>query len=105
MVSTHVLDISRGAPAARVPVQLDLLIMGQGWMEVGRGITDDDGRIASFGEPAAPGLYRLMFDVASFIPESFFPSIAVTFNIEDPQERYHVPLLISPFGYSTYRGR
>jgi 5-hydroxyisourate hydrolase len=104
MITTHVLDTARGRPASRVPVELDYFITGQGWREVGRGVTSNEGRILDFGEPAAAGVYRLMFDVASYDAECFFPSIAVTFDVHDPNEHYHVPLLLSPFGYSTYRG-
>jgi 5-hydroxyisourate hydrolase len=104
MITTHVLDTARGRPASRVPVELDMFITGQGWREVGRGVTSNEGRILDFGEPAAIGVYRLMFDVASYEPDSFFPSIAVTFDVRDPGAHYHVPLLLSPYGYSTYRG-
>jgi 5-hydroxyisourate hydrolase len=104
MITTHVLDTARGRPASRVPVELDVFITGQGWREVGRGLTSNEGRILDFGEPAAAGVYRLMFDVASYEPDSFFPSIAVTFDVRDPGSHYHVPLLLSPYGYTTYRG-
>jgi 5-hydroxyisourate hydrolase len=104
MVTTHVLDTARGQPAARIPVELDLFISGHGWREVGRGVTDEEGRIGDFGEPPAMGVYRLMFDVAAYLPSAFFPSIAVTFEVRDPSQRYHLPLLLSPFGYSVYRG-
>lgn len=104
MITTHVLDLSRGCPAARIPVELDLFITGHGWREVGRGLTTTEGRIQDFGEPAAPGLYRLSFDLASYLPEAFFPSIAITFDVRDAADHYHVPLLVSRFGYSTYRG-
>ncbi|SRR6266851_533115 len=104
MITTHVLDTALGQPARRIPVELDMFITGHGWREVGRGLTNDEGRIGDFGEPAAAGLYRLMFDVAACLPNAFFPSVAVTFEVRDPNEHYHVPLLLSPFGYSTYRG-
>jgi 5-hydroxyisourate hydrolase len=104
MITTHVLDTTRGRPAARIPVQLDKFITGHGWQEVGHGITDDDGRILDFGELAAEGVYRLMFDVAAYSPEAFFPSISITFEVRDASDHYHVPLLWSRFGYSTYRG-
>src|SRR5207302_4056312 len=100
----HVLDTARGRPADRIPVELDMFITGHGWREVGRGITSGDGRIGDFGEPPAAGVYRLMFDVAAYLPNAFFPSVAVTFEVRDPTDHYHVPLLLSPFGYSTYRG-
>src|SRR4051812_46513647 len=104
MITTDVMDTARGVAAARVPVELDFFITDQGWKEVGRGFTNTEGRIHEFGEPAVAGVYRLMFDVASYIPDAFFPSIAITFKVRDPTEKYHVPLLLSPFGYSTYRG-
>jgi 5-hydroxyisourate hydrolase len=105
MISTHVLDIARGLPASRIPVELDVFITGHGWREVGRGVTNDEGRILGFGEPAAEGVYRLMFDVASYDPDVFFPSIAVTFEVRDPEEHFHMPLLLSRYGYTTYRGK
>ena len=104
MITTHVLDTARGVPAARIPVELDTFITGHGWHEVGRGFTNEEGRVLDFGEPPAAGLYRLMFDVAAYMPHAFFPSVAVTFEVRDPGDHYHVPLLLSPFGYSTYRG-
>jgi len=104
MISTHILDIAHGVPAPMVKVELDIFIQGHGWHPVGHGVTNTDGRIANFGEPAAPGLYRLMFDVETYIPDAFFPSVTITFDIRDPDQHYHVPLLLSPFGYSTYRG-
>jgi 5-hydroxyisourate hydrolase len=104
MISTHVLDTARGCPAGRVPVELDIFITGQGWREVGSGLTSNEGRILDFGEPAAVGVYRLMFDVASYLPDAFFPSIAITIDVRDAGDHYHIPLLLSPFGYSTYRG-
>jgi 5-hydroxyisourate hydrolase len=104
MITTQVLDTARGAPAARIPVQLDIFITGQGWREVGHGLTTEEGRVLDFGEPATEGIYRLMFDVAAYMPNSFYPSIAITFEVRNPTERYHLPLLLSPFGYSTCRG-
>jgi 5-hydroxyisourate hydrolase len=104
MISTHVLDTARGTPAARIPVQLDLFITGQGWREVGYGVTSHDGSVVDFGEPLVQGLYRIMFDIAAYMPHAFYPSIAVTFEVRNPSEHYHLPLLLSPYGYSTYRG-
>ena len=103
MITTQVQDSSRGAPGARMPVELDIFVAGQGWKEVGYGITNTEGRIDEFGEPAAAGVYSLMFDVATNMPDAFFPSIAITFEVRDASERYHIPLVLSPFGYSTYR--
>jgi 5-hydroxyisourate hydrolase len=104
MITTHVLDVGRGCPAARVTIELDVFITGHGWREVGRGVTNEEGHVFGFGEPAAEGVYRLVFDVASYDPDAFFPSIAVTFEVSDPRERYHLPLLLNRFGYTTYRG-
>ena|SRR5258706_14116419 len=104
MITTHVHDLTQGRPAGRIPVELDFFISGHGWREVGRGITNEQGHIHDFGEPPGQGLYRLMFDVASYNPHSFFPSIAVTFEVRDPQEHFHLPMLLSPFGYSVHRG-
>src|SRR6516225_1585891 len=104
MITTHVLDTTKGEPAARVPVELDLFVTGHGWREAGRGVTNIDGRILDFGEPSVPGVYRLMFDVAVYIPDAFFPSITIMFEVRDPTEHYHIPLLLNPFGYTTYRG-
>ena len=104
MITTQVTDTSLGRPVERVPVELDVFITGKGWHEVGRGVTNSEGMIADFGEPAAPGLYRLMFDAGSYLPEAFFPSINVIFDVSDSSERCHLPLLLSRFGYSVYRG-
>jgi len=104
MISTQVLDLTRGQPAARIPVELDVFVTGHGWVEVGRGITTDDGSIEEFGEPAAQGLYRLMFDVAAYMPHTLFPSVAVTFEVREINDHFHLPLLLNQFGYTVYRG-
>jgi 5-hydroxyisourate hydrolase len=104
MITTHVLDVANGGPAAQIPVELDVFVTGHGWRDAGRGVTNVDGRILDFGEQPVAGIYRLMFDVGVYIPEPFFPTIWITFEVRDPNERYHVPLLLSPFGYTTYRG-
>ncbi len=104
MISTHIHDLTQGAPAARVAVELDFLITGHGWREVGRGVTNDEGVIEEFGEPPAQGIYRLMVDVASYNPRSFFPSVAATFEVRNAEEQIHIELLLSPFGYSVHRG-
>jgi 5-hydroxyisourate hydrolase len=104
-ISTHVLDTARGLPAAGVAVTLE---RGPDWAEVGSGRTGDDGRIAELGSPGAPGRYRLRFDTAAYFEaagtHAFFPEVTVQFTVELPEEHHHVPLLLSPFGYSTYRG-
>lgn len=102
-ITTHVLDTARGLPAAGVAVTLE---RGPDWTEIGSGRTGNDGRIAGLGSPAAPGTYRLRFDTAGYFEDTpaFFPEVTVQFTIERPDEHFHVPLLLSPFGYSTYRG-
>ena len=104
-ITTHVLDTSRGVPAAGVPVTLE---RGPDWDEVGSGRTGDDGRLAELGSPDPAGVYRLRFDTGAYFKaagtRAFFPEVTVQFTIEQPSEHFHVPLLLSPFGYSTYRG-
>lgn len=85
-------------------MELDIFITGEGWREVGHGITNSEGRIADFGEHPAPGIYRLMYDIASYLPDAYFPSIAVTFEVRDVSERHHIPLMLSPYGYTAFRG-
>ena len=101
-ITTHVLDTARGRPAAGVPVRLERLLP-EGAKSLASTTTDDDGRVAELG-PAQlePGSYRLVFDVAGY-HDGFFPEVAITFTVGG-DEHYHVPLLLSPYGYSTYRG-
>ena len=142
-ISTHVLDVAAGQPAAGMGVRLEH-VAPAGPQEIARAITDSGGRIASLGpERVAPGTYQLVFDTGgylrrqagnggsassgssrsgssasggsgssssgtdepAFFPDlPFFPEVTVTFTVADDREHYHVPLLLSPFGYSTYRG-
>jgi len=107
MLSTHVLDTALGVPAAGINVTLYRL--GSERAELARGTTDAGGRIASpFGGKLASGWYELVFAVGAYFgsigSESFYDEIPVRFRIDVGEERYHVPLLISPWGYSTYRG-
>jgi len=89
-----------------VPVVLETLRAG-GWAEVASRVTDGDGRVADLATEAAPGTYRLRFDVSSYYGardvKTFFPFVEIAFLVTD-DEHHHVPLLVSPFGYSTYRG-
>ena len=109
-VSTHVLDISLGRPAAKVPVLLEVEEAGTGWKELGRGLTDKDGRLRDLlGDRAlVEGTYRLTFDTHAYFAarkvQSLYPQVTIVFEVRNAQENYHVPLLLSPFGYSTYRG-
>jgi 2-oxo-4-hydroxy-4-carboxy-5-ureidoimidazoline decarboxylase len=112
MISTHVLDTARGCPAAGVPVLLEQLAPeGSGESrELGRTVTDTDGRVRNLMGSTAlgTGTYRLTFDTASYFSAigvgTFYPAVSVVFAITDASQHYHVPLLLSPFGYSTYRG-
>ena len=103
MITTEVSDLVRGRAAARVSAELDVFITGQGWREVGHGVTNNEGRILDFGEPAAAGVYRLMFDVASHLAQTCFPSVTVTFEVRDPAESCHLSVALSTFGYTVYR--
>lgn len=107
-VTTHILDTSTGRPAAGVAVELFARQNGE-WSHLASGTTDDDGRSRDLG-PAqlATGVYRLLFATGAYFDRSntptFFPEVALTFEITDADQHYHVPLLLSPFAYSTYRG-
>jgi 5-hydroxyisourate hydrolase len=109
-ITTHVLDTARGVPARGLPVRLEVLSGKGRWRALARGVTDANGRIPDLGPDESPkrGLYRLTFDTAAYFRSGkvpcFFPSVSVLFEVKDPAQHYHVPLLLSPFGYSTYRG-
>ncbi|MFD4253860.1 hydroxyisourate hydrolase [Amycolatopsis thermoflava] len=102
LVTTHVLDTAAGRPAADVAVRLE----ASDGMVIAQGRTDDDGRVRDLG-PAEldPGVYRLVFDTGAYLgPGAFFPEVTVAFRITDGTQHHHVPVLLSPFSYSTYRG-
>jgi 5-hydroxyisourate hydrolase len=110
-ITTHILDLARGKAAAGVPVTLEKGTGTEGWQLVGSGQTDADGRLRTLmpeGAPLPPGLYRLVFDTRRYLEthagRAFFPTISVVFEIASGESTYHIPLLLSPFGYSTYRG-
>lgn len=109
-ITTHILDTSLGRPAAGVGVTLSLLAESGDPKVVGRSVTNEDGRAADLlAEGAATaGVYRLSFDTTAYFAasgrESFYPQVEITFRVNDPSEHYHVPLLLSPHGYTTYRG-
>jgi len=109
-ISTHVLDTSTGRPAAGLPVVLELR-SGDQWRELFAGRTDADGRIGGLvpkDSPMESGTYRVTFDTHSYFDaagtQGFYPYAAIAFTVRDPEQHHHVPLLLSPFGYSTYRG-
>jgi 5-hydroxyisourate hydrolase len=110
-ITTHILDTSTGKPAAGVSVVLELKDESTGWRTIAEGTTNIDGRISdllSDGEAFAAGDYRLTFETDTYYQDHnvdcFFPDVTISFVIKDPHQHYHVPLLLSPFGYSTYRG-
>lgn len=112
-ITSHVLDTALGRPASGVAVVLERL-EGDVWQSVGRGVTNEDGRVAALcGETPPPaGVYRLTFDTGAYFARTdrdcFHPSVTVCFEVGPPQSaaaaHYHVPLLIAPYGYTTYRG-
>ena len=106
-LSTHVLDTALGRPAEGVVVAL---ARGEGddWTHLDDGVTNGDGRIGDLGADLPSGRYRLTFDVAAYAAatgqECFFPEVALAFTIEEGRGHYHLPLLLSPYAYQTYRG-
>lgn len=108
MISTHVLDTARGHPAEGVPVVLEGPAL-VGWKVIGQGVTDGDGRVDLVPEGASLqyGRYRLTFDTREYFRRrdepAFYPEVTVVFEFRDGNH-HHVPLLLSPFGYTTYRG-
>lgn len=112
-ITTHVLDTATGKPARGIAVSLEIA-GGPGsdrWTELARGITNEDGRIGQFDPPLTPlepGVYRVRFDTGSYFTaigvRAFYPEVHVVVQIDDPSQHFHIPLLLSPFGYSTYRG-
>ena len=109
-ISTHVLDISRGLPVVGLNVILHTYTETN-WVMIARGLTNKDGRISSFKPSSAKfkaGRYQICFDTEEYFraieSRAFYPSVEIKFIVENSEEKYHIPLLISPFGYSTYRG-
>lgn len=112
-ITTHVLDTARGCPAAGIAVVLEQGIVGEAasWHEIGRGVTDGDGRVKALLAPGAlldAGVHRLTFATGAYFAAqnvaAFYPEVRITFTVTDPAQHHHVPLLLSPYGYSTYRG-
>jgi 5-hydroxyisourate hydrolase len=110
-ITTHILDVSTGVPARGVAVILERQAANGAWEIIGEGATDDDGRLRDLLASDArlqTGNYRLTFETGAYFAgrqiEGFYPQAAVTFTVRDAAQHYHVPLLLSPFGYSTYRG-
>ena len=109
-ITTHVLDTAIGRPAAGVPIFLEQKRADDTWFVVGRGKTDGDGRLRDLlkDTPFTPGTYRITFDTDTYFraagTEGFYPEVSVVFAVRDSSTHYHVPLLLSPYGFSTYRG-
>jgi 5-hydroxyisourate hydrolase len=109
-ITTHVLDLATGRPAAGVAVALEVRRGAGGWERLGAGLTDDDGRVRDLVDAGAlaPGVHRMVFATGDYFAgagvEGFHPEVTVVFHLTDPAQRHHIPLLLSPFGYSTYRG-
>jgi 5-hydroxyisourate hydrolase len=108
-ITTHILDTSRGKPAAGVAIHL-AKSEGGSFSVIGKGVTDQDGRCKTLLPAGAlsTGVYRLTFDVAAYFAaqsvDTFYPTVDIQFEVKDAAGHYHVPLLLNPWGYSTYRG-
>ncbi len=108
-ITTHILDTTKGKPAAGVTIAL-LQQTGDKWQEIARGKTNSDGRIADLlprEMQLAPGVYKMKFETQEYFVQdgtaNFYPFVEIVFNVAG-NEHYHVPLLLNPFGYATYRG-
>lgn len=111
MITTHVLDTARGRPAAGVAVVLEQSVGKHDWRTIGYGETDGDGRLESLvpdGKFLPPGVYRLVFNTHAYFAaqgqSSLYPHVMIVFQTAAGETHYHVPLLVGPFGYTTYRG-
>jgi len=109
-ISTHILDTALGRPAEGVAVTLEARRDGE-WVAVGNAESDADGRVRSLvpaGREIAAGMHRLRFDASGYFArsgrETFYPFVEIAFVVRDPEEHHHVPLLLAPYGFSTYRG-
>lgn len=109
-ITTHVLDTAKGRPGSGIHIVLEYKNMDK-WDELASGQTNFDGRLPDLlqdGLHLVEGIYRLTFDTHGYFEsqgeQGFYPNVTISFEVKDPTQHYHVPLLISPFGYSTYRG-
>ncbi|MDP1598419.1 hydroxyisourate hydrolase [Phenylobacterium sp.] len=108
-ISTHVLDLARGVGGKDVPVKLEIKQADGSWLQVAKAKTDENGRVRSFGADTQikAATYKLTFDMSHYGQAgatAFFPEIDVVFRVTNPTAHHHVPVVVSPFGYSTYRG-
>ncbi|HWU91409.1 MAG TPA: hydroxyisourate hydrolase [Kofleriaceae bacterium] len=110
MITTHVLDTAAGRPGRGIAIDLERADERGAWQPVGAGVTDDDGRLRTLtpAGPVAPGTYRIRFHTGAYFAAlstaGFFPVVEIQFTVADGAQHYHVPLLLSPYGFSTYRG-
>ena len=110
-ITTHVLDLAHGHPARGIPVRLELHRPGEGWIPLAERVTNEDGRVPDLiaaGARLDVGIHRLTFLAGRYFSDlgsqCFYPEVVITFEVTDAAQHYHVPLLLSPFGYTTYRG-
>jgi len=109
MITTHVLDVAVGRPGKAIAIELERFDHGV-WHLIGGGVTDDDGRLRTLtpAGPVLPATYRIRFQTGQYFDalglSTFFPVVEIQFTVADGAQHFHVPLLLSPFGYSTYRG-
>src|SRR5438093_11369759 len=103
-ISTHVLDTTHGRPAAGIPVTLEFQGSDRTWKQVGHGLTDSDGRLGNLldsGAALVEGVYRLTFDVEAY-QQGFYPNIVVLFRVDNPEDHYHIQLLLRKLRYTNY---
>ena len=110
-ITTHVLDTSQGCPGVNIRIRLEQQQSDKTWQEIASGSTNSDGRIANLiqeDEMINSGVYRMLFETGPYFEQQgiayFYPEIEVRFLLNHMEQHYHIPLLLSPFGYSTYRG-
>jgi 5-hydroxyisourate hydrolase len=110
-ISTHVLDTARGTPAGALSVHLERRSGTGEWLIIRSAQTDADGRCTQLlpdGENLAPGIYRLAFDTETYFTsqgqQTFYPIVRITFSVREGETDFHIPLLLSAYGYTTYRG-
>ena len=110
-ISTHVLDVAQGKPAKDVPVRLERRDNSGAWALLGSSRTDNDGRCGQLlpgNDNLRAGVYRLAFDTASYHlaqkTETLYPAVEIVFQVREGDSQFHIPLLLSPYGYTTYRG-
>ncbi len=110
-ISTHILDMVHGSPVLDVPVRLEMQTLVGNWQLLNSASTDQDGRCAQLlaeGEDLSAGVYRLIFEIGSYYGrhkiDALYPVVEVTFQVREGESHFHIPLLLSPNGYTTYRG-